>query len=64
MNLVACDGTWQTAPDGALHCSGTLTQIPHQGITTEDAIQLKDAGLGLLVIVFCILALKKTAQIR
>lgn len=62
MNFVACDGTWQAGPDGAIRCVGTLTQIPHQGITTEEAVQLKDAALGIFVAVFCLLALKKVAQ--
>lgn len=59
MNLIACDGTWQTAPEGYLLCSGTLQVVPDSGLTTEEAIQLKDGALGIFVAVFCILVLKK-----
>lgn len=68
MQILACDGTWSTV-NGAPSCSGTLVtipadQVPGYGITTEDAVQLKDAALGIFVVVFCFLALKKVAQMR
>lgn len=63
-SLIACEGTWQQTVDGYLLCAGTLQTVPDRGLTTEDAIQLKDAALGIFAVVFCILALKKVAQLR
>lgn len=58
-NLIACDGTWQTAPEGYLLCTGTLQVVPDSGLTTEEAVQLKDGALGIFAVVFCFLVLKK-----
>lgn len=63
-SLIACDGTWQQSPEGFLSCAGTLQTVPNSGLTTEEATQLKDAALGVFVAVFCLLALKKVAQLR
>jgi hypothetical protein len=63
-SLIACDGTWQQSPEGYLLCSGTLQIVPDQGLTTEEAVALKDAALGIFVVVFCFLALKKVATMR
>lgn len=68
MQILVCDGTW-IINAGSASCVGNLgaieaDQIPGYGITTEDAVQLKDAALGIFVVVFCLLALKKVAQMR
>lgn len=67
MQILACDGTWSTV-NGSPSCTGTLVtipadQVPGNGITIEDANYLKDAALGIFVVVFCFLALKKVAFI-
>jgi len=63
-SLIACEGTWQQSPEGYLLCAGTLQIVPDQGLTTEEAVALKDAALGIFVVVFCFLALKKVATMR
>lgn len=63
MNLIACNGTWQQTPEGYLLCAGTLTEVPHSGLTLEDANQLKDHALVLFVVVFGFLALKKALNL-
>ena len=67
MQILACDGTWSTV-SGSPSCSGTLVtipadQVPGNGITIEEANLLKDGALGIFVVVFCILALKKVSYI-
>lgn len=61
--LIACDGTWQQSPEGYLSCAGTLQVVPDSGLTTEEATQLKDGALGIFVVVFCLLALKKVLHL-
>lgn len=68
MQILVCDGVW-VIDAGVASCSGSLgaieaTDIPGYGITTEDAVQLKDGALIIFVVVFVILALKKVAQMR
>lgn len=63
-SLIACEGNWQQTPEGYLLCAGTLQTVPERGLTTEEAKQLKDGALGIFVAVFCLLALKKVAQLR
>ena len=59
VNLIACDGSWQQTPDGYLLCSGTLQNVPDRVLSTEDANQLSDWALIMLVSVFCVIALKR-----
>lgn len=58
-SLIACEGTWQQSPEGYLLCAGTLQTAPNQGLSTEDAMQLKDWAMVMFVAVFCVLALKR-----
>lgn len=62
MKVLACDVDWTVSASGP-SCPGTLhniqaDQIP-SGMTTEDATQLAYASMGLFVVVFALLALKK-----
>jgi len=64
MNFILCDGSWATTPDGAITCTGTLQVVAQgnlipPGMTTEDATDLAYQAMGLFVIVFALLALKK-----
>lgn len=64
MNFILCDGSWATTPEGAITCIGTLEVIAQEnqiptGMTTEDATELSYQAMGLFVIVFALLALKK-----
>lgn len=68
MQILVCDGVW-VIDAGVASCSGSLgsieaADIPGYGITTEDAVQLKDGALLIFVVVFGILALKKVALMR
>lgn len=63
MNLIACDGTWHQSPEGYLTCSGTLQVVPHSGLTAEDAAQLRDGSIAVLVVVFGFLAIKKALNL-
>lgn len=59
MNLIACDGTWQQSAEGYLSCAGTLQVVPDTGLTAEDAFQLSDWAMSMLIAVFCVLILKR-----
>lgn len=67
MNFIACDGKWTTT-DGNIQCNGTLHAVTQDqlgskpGLSYEDADQLADMTIVLLVGVWCILALKKAIQ--
>lgn len=66
MNFLACDGSWSVGA-GGINCSGTLITITSEemageispGLTREEADLLIDASLGLFVIVFFFLVLRK-----
>jgi len=68
MQILACNGTWSTA-GGSPTCSGTLVaipadQLPGNGMTTEDALELHGQTLVLFAIVFGILVIKKALNIK
>ncbi len=68
MNFLACDGNWSVGASGEISCAGTPITITGQdlaselsapALTPEDAELLVDSTLGLFVIVFGFLVLKK-----
>lgn len=68
MQVLVCNGQWVISGN-APTCSGTLTtvaadQLPGNGMTTEDALELHGQTLVLFAIVFGILAIKKALNIK
>lgn len=66
MNLIACDGVWQSAGQTPV-CVGTLTTVAHNeispsGLTAEDYSELRGHALVLFAIVFGALVLKKALK--
>lgn len=69
MNLVACDGAWVFYPASegttSLACSGSLRTVSPADIAAETSLSnedrqlLYDSTLGLFVVVFGFLVLKK-----
>lgn len=68
MNFLACDGVWSVGASGEISCAGTLITITGQEIaaelvapslTPEDTGLLVESTLGLFVLVFGFLVLKK-----
>lgn len=68
MNFLACDGSWSVGAANEISCTGTLITVTGQEIaaevqapplTPEETTYLIDATLGLFVLVFGFLVLKK-----
>jgi hypothetical protein len=67
MQVLVCNGQWVISGN-APTCSGTLTtvstdQLPGNGMTTEEAVELHEHALLLFAVVFGILAIKKALNI-
>lgn len=68
MQVLVCDGQWSVT-SGSPTCTGTLLavqahQLPGNGMTTEDALELHGQTLVLFAIVFGYLAIKKVLNIK
>lgn len=67
MQVLVCNGQWVISGN-APTCSGTLTavatdQLPGNGMTTEEAVELHGHALLLFAVVFGILAIKKAINL-
>ena len=68
MNFIACDGVWSAGGSGEVLCAGAPVAITGEemrleilppALTPEESALLREASLGLFVVVFGFLVLRK-----